>query len=144
MTASRLNWLSKISQSVPPSYIGVGHGYRWDSNKHIYDDTYIPKKSVVLWHYQNGQIHEQPRERVNTMHNDEYAEGGPYPAKGRIENDTKIGSILFMTPDTKLKKDILNALVDKYPGIKFSVYARGGPYRLQQYYEMIEQGKDII
>ena len=140
IASSVKNWLTKISQSIPPSYTNVGHGYRWDDQENkLQEEWKLPSiDPVILWNYENGQIHEQYRTKTNTAHWDES------PAKGRIETGTKRGSVTFDTGDPHLKQKILNALVDKYPGIKFSVYARGGPYKLQQYWEMIEQGKDII
>ena len=134
-----MNWLQKIAQSLPPTYTGVGHGYRWDeeNRKYVEHWQHADREPVILWWYEDGFISEEYRTKDNTAH--WLAEDTP--GLGRVETGTNRGSVAFNTDDPRLKKDILNALVDKYPGVKFGVYALGGPYTLQQYWQMIEGGR---
>ncbi len=52
------------------------------------------------------------------------------------------GSVTFnyRSPSISLQRQILNALVGKYPGVHFGIYERGGPYSMQQYWEILESG----
>jgi hypothetical protein len=134
-----LNWLQKICQSFPPTYVGVGHGYRWDegNKKHVELWQSGDTKPVLLWFWEKGIIYEDVRTKNNTAH-----WLLDIPAQGRIETGTNMGSVSFETDDTKLKKRILNDLVSKYPGVRFGVYGvEINPIPLQQYWTMLEEGQ---
>ena len=128
-----MNWLQKISQGLAPTYLGVGHNYRWNEDERKYEELWQAKDKgdVIIWYYENGQIKEQ----------EEYGPHwsvGEWSARGRIETGTGRGSIDFETSNEWEQRKVLNALIEKYPGISFGVYGiRGGPYTIQQYWEII-------
>lgn len=135
-----MNWLQKISDdSMAPNYTGVGHGYRWDSNENKYKELWQhpDREPVILWYYENGKIREEMRDASNRAHWSDKDN-----ARGRVETGTGRGSVVFDGPtDAALQKRILEELIDKYPGIKFGIYERGGPYNMQQYWEILESGQ---
>ena len=47
-----------VSQKLPPTYLGVGHNYRWNEETEKYEELFRSKHSdtVILWHYINGKI----------------------------------------------------------------------------------------
>lgn len=137
--SSKQNWLQKLSQSLPPSSMGVGHGYRWDDEKNEYQELWqsSDREPVLLWLYENEQITEEVRTQSNLAHWSDSDD-----ARGRIETGTGRGSVIFdPQANNYLRKNILESLVEKYPGIKFGVYESGGPYSLQDYWKMLESGQ---
>lgn len=134
-----MNWMQRIAQQFPPSYTGVGHGYRWNEQEGKLEELWRTKnhQSVILWSYEGGQIIES----VQAGNDPHWSDTDD--ARGRIELESGLGSITFALGkevNTRLQMRILDALTDKYPGVRFAVYARGGPYSLQEYWQMLESG----
>ena len=126
-----------VSQKLPPTYIGVGHNYRWNEETGEYEELYRSRNSghIVLWYYTSD------REIVETNEKTHW-DFGSHLAKGRIDIESKQGSISFGTGKIENQKQILNDLISKYPGILFGIYDIGGPYTIQQYWEkFLNQGK---
>lgn len=126
-----MNWLQKIAQLLPPTYMGMGHNYRWNEDQEKYEELWAAKDSgdVIIWYYKDGQITEQ----------DQY---GPHwvdraDAKGRIETGKNRGSVTFDNKNIEVQQRVLEDLIQKYPGIRFGIYEQGGPFSLQQYWDMI-------
>ncbi len=65
-----MNWLQKIAQAIPPTYTGVGHGYRWNDQKDTYEELWqsLDRSDVILWYYENGQIREEKIEYAHQPH----------------------------------------------------------------------------
>lgn len=126
-----MNWLQRLAQVMPPTYMGVGHGYRWNEDTEKYEELWQSKDNspVILWYYRDGKLEEQTGYDAHWLEHED--------AKGRIETGKKRGSITFRTDDLRLQKRILNALVDKYPGIRFGVYGIPRPMPLQDYWSSI-------
>jgi len=130
--------LQKTSQSIPPSYIGVGHGYRFNDETGQMEELWQSGDTnpVILWSYEDGYIKEEYRTKNNTAH-----WSTTDLARGRIETGSNRGSIDFTDSNlgirpNKTKKMIIEALVIKYPEVKFVVYGEpGGPFSLQKYWE---------
>ena len=138
-----MNWMQKTFQSIPPTYTGIGHGYRWDENENKYVELWQSKDTdpVLLWYYESGKIVEEKRMYQNHAHWSDTDD-----ARGRIETGTGRGSIQFNNNgrnNVSLQMEILDALVDKYPGIKFSIHGRGKPYGMQDYWGKLESGQTI-
>jgi len=124
-----MNWFQRIAQA--PTYIGVGHNYRWNENTNEYEELWQAKDSgdVIVWYHKDGKIVEQDGVSPHWVENAD--------AKGRIESGTNRGSIAFDNEDTWVQRRVIENLVQKYPGVKFGVYVAGGPYSLQQYWDLI-------
>ena len=131
---------------MPPTYLGVGHGYRWNPGIDQYRQLWQSqdRDPVILWRYESGQIVEETRGSENQAHWSDTDN-----ARGRIETGANRGSIQFNSrpmgkdrmqtpPPVFLQRRILKDLVDKYPGIEFGVYEQGGPYRMQEYWDKLE------
>lgn len=132
-----MNWLQKIShgESIPPTYLGVGHGYRWNEEENKMVETWQSGDTnpVILWSYEDGHIKEEYRTKSNRAHWSDHD-----LARGRIETGSQRGSIDFTTANSREQKRIIEELIDKYPGVKFSVYGvPGGPFSLQEYWESL-------
>ncbi len=129
-----MNWLQKIAQFVPPSYMGVGHGYRFNDMGEAQEvwqsgDT----KPVILWSYEDGRITEDYRTRDNNAH-----WSATDLARGRIETGSQKGSVNFTTKDPEEKKKIIEELIAKYSGVKFFVYGEpGSPFDTQEYWSTL-------
>lgn len=138
-----MNWLQKIAdQFFPNTYTGVGHGYRWDEDSGSLQETWQSpdRDPVLLWSYEGGQMVEEQRVKTNQPHWSDTDD-----ARGRIETGNMRGSITFNRRGTQsdraydfLRKKIIEALLSKYPGVKFGVYERGGPYSVDEYWRMLE------
>ena len=126
-----MNWLQKIAQSMAPTYVGVGHNYRWNEDTNKYEELWQAKDSgdVIVWYHKNGKITEQYGISPHWIENAD--------AKGRIETGTNRGSIDFDNKDFRVQRKVLEDLIQKYPGIRFAIYEVGGPFSLQQYWERI-------
>lgn len=118
------NWLRKISQSIPPNYLAVGHGYDYSGG----EVKEIGIRNTLLWWWENDQI--QTEDAINTTHP---LVGNDF-ALGRIEMDRKIGSVYFAAISDAFKKMIIEALVNEFRGIKFYVYDSRGAHALQDYW----------
>lgn len=126
-----MNWFQKIAQSLPPTYMGVGHNYRWNEDKDEYEELWKAKDSgnVIIWYYKDGNIIEQEGIGPHWVENAD--------AKGRIETENNRGSVGFDNNDARVQRVVLEGLIQKYPGVRFVIYGVGGPFSLQQYWEMV-------
>ena len=133
------NWLQKLCQ-IPESYTDIGHGPEGGSR---YWEKELGK--IIIWWHEDGQIVDFERTEDNDKHRPHEHE-----ASGRVDVDRRVGSVVFREDleegfsSAYLKKRILNDLVSKYVGIKFTVFAPGGfgsGYPLSEYWEMIESGQ---
>ena len=90
-----MNWLQKIAQSIPPTYTGVGHGYRWNERENKYDELWRSRDSapVILWYYESGQIVEEQQDYEQSDSPKHWSDTDD--ARGRIETGTGRGSIEF-------------------------------------------------
>ncbi len=127
-----MNWLQKTCQSLPPTYLDVGHGFRWNEETNEREEIWRAKNAgdIILWYYKDGKMHEEEEFDSHWIEGDE--------ARGRIETNNNRGSIDFANNRPYAHRKILSDLVDKYPGVKFAVYGTpGGPFSLQDYWESI-------
>ena len=132
------SWLQKTNSEFAPTYMGVGHNYIWNKDTGQYDQLWRHEDDIItLWYYENGKIKEQ---KGLTRHQPT----SNWDAFGRIETGSGNGSIAFYNYDPKRQKRILEALIDKYPGIKFTIYGmRGGSYTVQQYWNTLESHSNL-
>lgn len=125
-----MNWFQKSCQSPPPSYLGVGHNYRWNEDADEYEEIWQSKgvKTTIIWYYKNGKIEEQQEEYdAHWIENED--------ARGRIEVDQNRGSVVFNNDNLRVQKSVLSDLVNHYPGVRFSIYGvPGSPISLQDYW----------
>ena len=131
-----MNWFKKISQAIPPTYVGVGHGYEWNQEEKRYKEMWETGKSMqsLLWHYNGREIVSEPRTSQNKAHWIEE----PHFSQGRIDVKSKTGSIAFNVMATDYhKKDTIEKLIEKFPDIRFFIYDKGGPYTAQEYFEKL-------
>ena len=115
-----MNWLQKIAQT----YTNIGH---------YIDPEDIDNPMFIAWYYKDGKIYDE----VNIPHSD-MDKNAPDIACGRIDLQTNRGSISFreIKGNRSLQKQIINMLVDKFPGVQFSVFTDYGPgIPLQQYWQ---------
>lgn len=132
-----MNWLQRLSQSFAPTYIGVGHNYRWNEETDEMEELWKAKddEDVIIWYYQNGRLKEENYLRYH------YDADMDFEAQGRIETGTGRGSAVFNHDNYSVNQRIVSSLINKYPGIRFSVYGNyngvKGPMSLQKYWEMI-------
>jgi len=86
-----------------------------------------------LWMYTDGRIVDTEGDGANghTRWN-EYWAGNE--ASGRVDFETNEGSVVFSDDGERICLRIIDALVDKFPGIKFWVFA-GKTYTVQEFYE---------
>ncbi len=127
-----MNWLQKACQALPPTYLDVGHGYRWNEETNEREEIWRAKNAgdIILWYYKDGQLQEQ--EEGIGAHWVEHDD-----ARGRIETNNNRGSIDLINKKPDVQRRVLSDLVDKYPEVKFVIYGSGGPFSLQEYWELI-------
>ena len=121
-----MNWLQKIfkrSQSSTPGYLDIGHEKVWGD-------------PVILWWYDNG-LQTQFLQEAGDAHSTYIKDTKPIdlPGTGRIDPRNRHGSISFGTEDMAVRKQIIQALISKYPHIKFFVYSNIGTLPLQEYWQ---------
>ena len=109
-----MNWLQKIAQN----YTDIAHPYPVYENGRATDDE--SDDEFIAWYYRDGKIYDE----INVPHSDMKANVSAI--SGRIDPQTNKGSISFneIEEDRSLQKQVINLLVDKYPGIKFTVWGR--------------------
>ena len=129
------NWFKRICQSsLPPSYMDIGHGY------HKMEEN----QNAILWVYANGRIEEQLTPLASSANHPTTFRLGQTLAVGRIDPKNGMGSICFsefgLDSNDQQKREVINALVEKYTGVRFFVYGHDlgvSAIPLQKYWEML-------
>lgn len=104
--------------------------------------------SIILWAYSRGRIlaktvkvvkDDSPfaRAPVGPIHEDLPWSMSGVGAKGRIDPSTELGSVIFESTNSRLQRKISDALVERYPGVRWTVFGEGPSMPLQKYYETL-------
>lgn len=89
-----------------------------------------------IWEYASGRIIAELLSSKTAHAKTEFTSGIQAEAKGRVDPATKEGSIWFITNGRLSQRRVVEALVRRFPGIKFTVFPEGTePVGLQQYWE---------
>ena len=129
-----MNWLQKICQET---YVDVGHGYSTDSGG---DRQQSGIRNTIIWWYRDGRIFSKEA-RLGKTHGDLDENTSAWKGSGRVEFDRNLGSITFLgNKDTYTHKEVIEAVISKFPGIKFYIFDFGKTHSAQEYWSYLTQG----
>jgi len=128
----------QIKDFVPKTYLDIGHGYKQDPDTGETIEHRQPYGSVILWYFmKDGTIDTEIRNRSSKTH----SFGGNEEAYGRIDTQSNVGSVEFIWSGEehyRMRKQIIETLISKFPNIRFYVFGQNQIMPLQQYWETLE------
>ena len=108
------------------SYLGIGH--HWSPN-------------VYLWVFDGTNLHTVVSSEEDVPDHNVSFPGIFYQVWGRVDDKGKLGSITFGTGFDERNREVviaaINAVVAKFPGVRFTVFTDDGQMSLQDYYQTI-------
>ena len=110
---------------------------KWQSYADIGHSDWIRKeRDIWIWEYASGRLVAELLPSKWAHAKTEFTSGLRAEAKGRVDPATKEGSIWFITNGRLSQRKIVEALVERFPTTKFTVFPEGSePVGLQQYWE---------
>ena len=96
----------------------------------------LKERDIWIWEYASGRLVAELLPSKWAHAKTEFTSGLRAEAKGRVDPATKEGSIWFITNGRSSQRKIVEALVERFPATKFTVFPEGSePVGLQQYWE---------
>ena len=110
---------------------------KWQSYADIGHSSWIrEERDTWIWEYASGRIVAELLSSKTAHAKTEFTSGIRAEAKGRVDPTTEEGSIWFITNGRSSQRRVVEALVERFPGIKFTVFPEGSePVGLQRYWE---------